>query len=641
MSLNSHLRRHLYIICSIFTLLMVGCAGKDHATLEKADAIMEEAPDSALMMLQEINRNHLNKSDLPYYALLKTQALVKTNEPVSSDSLISLAYKKYSDDWWGDKGIRSNFYMAEVFYNQEKPREAMTFYLHAYEESKRLNNPYWRAKSAERIADLFFDSFDYKETVKYRKEAIKYYGEANRKYNQRFAVVDLATTLLNDSRNNDAIIILDSILSIAKVENTYDTLLHDYIRRSRIDVLVALGRNDELTADDLLLLEHPKSDKARLDNKILIFQIENSKNNSNLNDEMINDILASAYTYEDKGLALYAYYQYLKSNPGSIIEVSMIDSLLYYHDAITENIIKESVKGSERDFYSNLANKNREKARLQLLITIIIIVLVSITGFILWRFIKLRNIIQRAELESKVESLVEMKIYSDKIIAEKTALSKEIKDRKAAVEALIQKTEFQSSIINKLGKEANDNKQVIDDMKKEQVDLLKHLDMMRIMLEHQTEQHKQHIKDLKNKYDNNNEANNRIIESLFKHKWSTLNRLCVEYYEKGALRKFHEILIKEIESEVKNIGSKEGLIQIEDEVNQYLDGIISKLREECKALKEKDINLCCLIFAGFSVKAICFILDITSNNFYVKKKRLIQKISNSDSSNKNIFLNRF
>lgn len=64
-------------------------------------------------------------------------------------------------------------------------------YLTAYEESKCPNNDYWLAKAAERIADLFFDAYNYPEAARYRKEAIEYFGKANRVTNQRYAVADL------------------------------------------------------------------------------------------------------------------------------------------------------------------------------------------------------------------------------------------------------------------------------------------------------------------------------------------------------------------------------------------------------------------------------------------------------------------
>lgn len=223
--------RYRITIIALLTLLLCGCTGGNRRMLNQADAIMEQDADSALRILEEIDPNRLSKGDLPYFALLMTQAQVKTDIPLDSDSLISIAYQKYAGDWWGDKGIRSNFYMGEIFFNRDKPRDAIKFYLSAYEESKRRDNHYWRAKSAERIADLFFDAYNYDEAAKYRMEAIEYFGKSNKITNQRYALADLAAIYGNDHKPDLAIHILDSLINECHKSSVIDEHLIVYILR--------------------------------------------------------------------------------------------------------------------------------------------------------------------------------------------------------------------------------------------------------------------------------------------------------------------------------------------------------------------------------------------------------------------------
>ena len=102
----------------IISLLISACTTDSCRKLQHADAVMEAYPDSAMSILMEIDRLCLKDSELPYYALLYTQAQVKTDVPLDSDSLISIAYSKYGDKTSGDRCIRSNFYTGEVFFNQ-------------------------------------------------------------------------------------------------------------------------------------------------------------------------------------------------------------------------------------------------------------------------------------------------------------------------------------------------------------------------------------------------------------------------------------------------------------------------------------------------------------------------------------------
>lgn len=146
------------------------------------------------------------------------------------------------------------------------------------------------------------------------------------------------------------------------------------------------------------------------------------------------------------------------------------------------------------------------------------------------------------------------------------------------------------------------------------------------------------IDGIKKEYAENDERRNSILEKLFRDKWSTLNHLCEEYFVIGTSRKLRESTSAKIEEEIRKIGSDEGLLLIEEEVDRYMDGIVNKLRQQCPFLKSNDIAFCTLIFAGFSVKAICFILGLQTGYFYVKKGRLIKKINESEAQDKDLFI---
>ncbi len=584
-------------VCRYFSLILIGvlmcaCSSPERKLLARADSVMEENPDSALAILEQLDRRSLDKSELPYYALLMTQALVKTDVPVDSDTLISLAYRKYADYRRGDRGIRSSFYMGEVFFNQEKSREAMKHYLKAYEEAKRLDNHYWRAKSAERIADLFFLAFNYDEASRYRKEAIEHYGLADRIANQRYAIADLATDYNNDSKYNEAINIIDSITIVCYMENEKDSFLLDYIERPKIDALVTLKRVTELTDDDIRILDREISEGFTLDANILKLKIKEIVKDNNIDYNLVNTLISSANSIEDKGRVLYALYEYAKSINNINILTETMDSLLIYQNSVAVQIIKESVTGAERDFYEELAQRNKQKSQIYLYIIIAIIFITIIIAFIAYRFITLRNKAHRAQLEANVEAIISLRAYSAQIAAEKNLLNSEMKEKEQ---------EF-----NNLANKVDEQQMMIENERQ------KHLNLM--------------------------SENINIMDSLFRKKWGTLNLLCEEYYEKGASPKIGNLILRKIESEIRTIGSKDGLRQIEEEVNRYKDGIAGKLRRECASLKELDINICVLKFAGFSVKAICFILNMQSNNYYVRKARLITKIKQSDAPCKDLFL---
>ncbi len=493
-------------------MILNGCSGADQSLLQSADAIMEEKPDSALNILNSIDRNNLSDRDLPYYALLMTQSLVKNDVPLDSDYLISIAYKKYDGAWRGDKGIRSNFYMGEVLFNREQSRDAIKYYLSAYEESKRLHNNYWQAKSAERIADLFFLNYNYDEAIIYRNEAIKLFGIAGKTTNQRYATIDLATDYINNSNYDEAVNLLDSILSICTVESVEDSLLYDYLRRAKIDVLVSLGLLKNLDMEDQRILDLNNSEKAILDANLIELKVNGLSNDL---DKTIQKMLSQTNSYEDKTLIYYALYEHAKSTKDINLITEYVDSMLILQNSVAEYIIKESVTMAERDFYSVQSEYRRKKAHVYLLLFISVIIVTTLIFFLMWRLYRIKNIAHKAQLEANVESIITLRANTARISEENLNLNKEMKEQQDVLNNLQDVINSKDIDYQILEKKADEQQKIIE------------------------EENKKYLKDAADRIS--------IMNTLFKEKWTTLNNLCEEYFEKGASPKIGGIILRKIE----------------------------------------------------------------------------------------------
>ena len=88
----------LYLLLSL--LLLTGCNDPKHVTdaLIRAEAWMNEHPDSALNLLKGIEQPELQtREHHARYALLYSQALDKNYIDLTSDSLINIAVDYYKD----------------------------------------------------------------------------------------------------------------------------------------------------------------------------------------------------------------------------------------------------------------------------------------------------------------------------------------------------------------------------------------------------------------------------------------------------------------------------------------------------------------------------------------------------------------
>ncbi|MDE6560653.1 MAG: tetratricopeptide repeat protein [Muribaculaceae bacterium] len=579
------LPRHISII--IISLLLAACSTETGKKLTHADSVMEQHPDSAMSILADIDRNTLKDSELPYFALLYTQAQVKTDVPLDSDSLISIAYAKYSSDTRGDRGIRSNFYTGEVFFNQNKYREAMRYYLTAYEESKRLNNDYWHAKAAERISDLFFFAYKYDEAESYAQEAAELYKQENRQINYKYILGALSNIWLNNGNADRAYMILDSLRNLSLNENPIDSSFLEYIKMPLNEALIMTGRNEEINFNDWNIHRDDLSDREKIDVVILESQIFNKLDNTEELKDRFTHVQTFAHSEEDTIHILYAGYENAKACGDKDLAISLVDSMLHYQNALAENVLQESVAGAQSEFYSDLAFRNDQKSILfkWLLWGAIVVSLFVITFLII--IFHLRNKAQKAKLQANLESLLSLKARSAQIAKEKDILEKSLNEKN-------NQRDFVVSQLQAVMEEKN-QQEIIHAM---------------------------------------------VVEKLFKEKWTTLDTLCDQYFGLNNSELTAKALVLNIEKELKKIISKKGLAEIVEAVDIYMGEIVTKLRNQCPSLKDEDINFLALLFAGFSVRAVCMFTGIKYPHFYVKKSRLIKRIEASEASDKSLFLEK-
>ncbi len=140
-----------WVVVAIQVLVLPSCTPKDvRDKLSEAESIMEEDPDSALHIINAIDTINLkSKKDWAKYALLNVQARTKTNEIITSDSLISRAVTYYQEKGDSPDLMKSLFYNADILYNQGRYTSSIYNSTQAYDLAKGFKDDYWIAKSAE------------------------------------------------------------------------------------------------------------------------------------------------------------------------------------------------------------------------------------------------------------------------------------------------------------------------------------------------------------------------------------------------------------------------------------------------------------------------------------------------------------
>ena len=397
----------------------------------------------------------------------------------------------------------------------------------------------------------------------------------------------LADIWLNDTSPESAYILLDSLKNLSLSENPIDTTFLEYIRMPWIDALEKTGRLNNLKHVDWNFSGEDLSDRERIDAVILQSHISNHDDKSFEIVDILRNVESFAHSDEDRIHILYARYQCARDSKEYSLALSLVDSMLYYQNAVADEIIKESVKGAQRDFYSeqSILHEHRSKLFKWLLFgSCLVSILLISAGVIFYIF---KNKAQKAKFQANLEALISIKAQSDYILRERNNLQQ---------------------LVNEVGHK--------NDSMVSQIDALKN-SKKQLQITHSV-----------------------IVEKLFKEKWTTLDALCDQYYGLNNSELTAHALVCNMQKEVNKIVSRKGLVEIVEAVDTYMNGIVSNLRTQCKFLKEGDINFLALLFAGFSVRAVCMFTSIKYDYFYVKKSRLIKRIEAADAPDKILFLQK-
>lgn len=554
--------KFIKLFCVLMSVqILIGCHSKSNSILVSADLIIESDPHNAYSLLKSINPSDLNDDDLAYFALLLTQAKIKCDEDIKSDSLIRIAFDAYKNQDDIDKKIRSEFYEAYILYNNSFYYDATKLALSANELARCTGNNYWTAKSAELLSDIFFRSRNYSEAKYYNIETLTNYKKAGKHENVKYSVCDLAICNLNLNENESAYLLLDSIWNATNGENNPDYNLMTYIRLPLIEAKTKTGRYDSISKSDLIFLNsiesgpEPRSSGATIIKSRIVMH-----NNPDSLKYDVHKLLQLQINSDDKTNLLYDCYikaKYAEDYQGAL---ALVDSLLYHQNQVAEKIIKESAVSAQRDYYSEEATENNRKAN-NLRFTLIssFAVFVIIAALVGWIYqIKSRN--YKKELEESAASVIELKYKADRL--------------------------------------QNDYRYL----------------------------------------ENLAEQNAEVIAHLFQDKWSVLNILCNEYFNIGESDASKKSVLNSIDKEMKKLRSKDYLNEIVSAVDLYMGGVVTTLKAECKFLKEDDIIFLSLLFAGFSVRAVCLFTGVAYKSFYVKKSRLTGRISKTDFPQKDRIL---
>ena len=242
------MKRLYSLILLLVTLLFGACSDPKHVIepLHRAEALMNEHPDSALNLLKGIAQPELQTQEhRARYALLYSQALDKNYIDLTSDSLINIAvdYYKARDD------VRAKFlsyyYLGRIYTNANNLTQATLAYMEAEQLVDELDDDYAAGLLYEQIGLIYRSYYDFPKSLQAYQQAIEHYTKANRPFHKIYNMFSASDIYRNTQKEDAAYQTLKTAL--AESQKLNDQSLFKSCINNLILVCIDLERWEEAT----------------------------------------------------------------------------------------------------------------------------------------------------------------------------------------------------------------------------------------------------------------------------------------------------------------------------------------------------------------------------------------------------------
>ena len=418
------MNRYIYrVVAAVLTAITIfSCKdarnSKVYRLLTDVDSYIESRPDSALAVLEGIDKAELTTKELEAkYALLMSMALDKNYIDLQSDSVIAPAVRYYERYGSADEKLKMYYYSGRIKQNAGDNEGAMEMFVKGEKYAERCADKVAAARLYRAKMAINQDIFNYAQAIVDANNAAKYYlagGDSQKYYSTIHSLANLYRT--SEQFRYECAKCLDILkdnwdqLTMNQKGRYYATYLSDNNltkddRQSTLDAYLNEIQDTTLIRWYSVALSHLELDRPQM----ALDALKNALVYNNYENDFEKDasyyyILALA---EDKlgnsKEALAAYKNYIKIT-------DEVDMQIFASDTkFIEERYKTEINQIKTNFISNI-------------ITVSILILLFIAGIVIL-LIKKQLLQKEAEnMKLEIERMKYEKMYSD-ALAERDILN--------------------------------------------------------------------------------------------------------------------------------------------------------------------------------------------------------------------------
>ena len=596
------------ILILLFLLLaMIACNDPKSVTdaLHRAEALMNEHPDSALSILNAVSPDEMGQnSTRAHYALLYTQAQDKNYIDETNDSLISVAvdYYRHTDDV--RRKFLSHYYKGRVLANAENYLDATTCYMEAEQLADAVGDDYLVGLLYAELGRIYRLYYDYPKSLEAHQKAAECYERAGKIRHRNYMWLNQSSVLRNLNRYEESERLLRMTLASAQeeednvlVELCMGDLVMLFIEEERMSEAWNLYeefkplKNDDFASAPFMgsLAEMYASEGQFVQAEACV---EKGWERVDCRTDSINLYVASSELYSRQGRNDLAYQELLKA--------------MTLQNEEAKQALQQPILTVQRDYLSEKlafeVYRVQMEKRLRVLYVLLASFVLAIVVYVLCRKLK----VEKEKARRTIDELNHEMLKRDKESRHKIAsLLDEMEDKDKTSSASIH------NLRGELRKQEEDYRQYIKEAEE---------------LQHRMEA------ELSRK--------TVFVAELFKNWFASMSKmLLVLVQNAGKEDEKNKKLRKEVMLwQEKYYEGNKAYREVEKLVNRYNDDAMTYFRQEIVWSEEVDYHRVCYFFAGFSIRLIAVLMKESEDAVYQKRHRLRKNLEASDLPHKDLFL---
>ena len=214
-----------YIISLIIVLGLVACSQdlKQYDTLTQVESFVIEKPDSALIVLEQIDISELSsKEERAKHALLLSMALDKNYVDKTDFNVLQPAIDFYEDNGSATEKFQTYYLQGRIYQNRGNDTQAMIAYAQAKELLGGIDNHDLFGQLHTEIGNIYRSNYDYAKSLEAYQTAYDHYMAVGLESYAAYALLDIGLSYWNLEDNAKGIEYINEALQMAlKLQDEY------------------------------------------------------------------------------------------------------------------------------------------------------------------------------------------------------------------------------------------------------------------------------------------------------------------------------------------------------------------------------------------------------------------------------------